>query len=346
MAADPRFFAQAGPFTLAQVLAASGAEAADNSERQFTGIGSLTLAVQSEVSFMDGARNRAALRVTNAGAVILRPSDAGQVPSGCLCLLHPNPSLAFSRLALLFHPPAPLRPGRHPTAQIDATAVLAAEVEVGPFSVIGARAEIGPGCFIGPHVVIGPGVVLGAGCRLHAHVSISHANCGSRVVLHPGARIGQEGFGFTMTPEGGFETVPQLGIVRLGDAVEIGANSCVDRGSQGDTVLGAGTRVDNMVQVGHNVRTGRGCVLVAQVGISGSAQLGDHVSVGGQVGIGGHLHIGSGARIAAQAGVMRDVPAGSEMMGSPALPAKEAFRGVAAMRRLAAGSRGGKEEGG
>jgi UDP-3-O-[3-hydroxymyristoyl] glucosamine N-acyltransferase len=163
------------------------------------------------------------------------------------------------------------------------------------------------------------------------------------VVLHPGVRIGQEGFGFAVTPEGRFETMPQLGRVILGDFVEVGANSCIDRGSQGDTVLGAGTRLDNLVQIGHNVRTGRGCVVVAHVGIAGSVTLGDGVQLGGQAGIAGHLTIGDRARIGAQAGVMGDVPAGSDMVGSPAWPARETLRAFAALRRL--GQKPGRGEG-
>jgi UDP-3-O-[3-hydroxymyristoyl] glucosamine N-acyltransferase len=200
--------------------------------------------------------------------------------------------------------------------------------------VIGAGAEIGPGCVVGAHAVIGEGVVLGEGCRIGAHASISHCLAGRAVVVHPGARIGQEGFGFAVTPEGRFETVPQLGRVILEDFVEIGANACVDRGSQGDTLLGSGTRLDNLVQIGHNVRTGRGCVIVAQVGISGSATLGDGVQMGGQSGLTGHTSLGDRVRVGAQSGVMNDVPAGSDVVGSPAWPAKDTLRAMAALRRL------------
>jgi UDP-3-O-[3-hydroxymyristoyl] glucosamine N-acyltransferase len=188
-------------------------------------------------------------------------------------------------------------------------------------------------------------VELGAGCRIYAHASITHAVCGAGVVLHPGARVGQEGFGFLPTPEGEFVTMPQLGLVRLGDRVEIGANACVDRGSQGDTVLGPGTRLDNLVQVGHNVRVGRGCVLVAQSGVSGSTTMGDFVTLAAQAGLTGHLTVGDRARIGAQSGVMRDVPAGMDMLGSPAVPAKEAMRGFTLVKRLVEQSRQGAEKG-
>lgn len=206
--------------------------------------------------------------------------------------------------------------------------------EVGALAVIGAGAEIGPGCIIGPHAVVGEGVVLGEGCQLGAHVSVSHCLAGRFVVLHPGARVGQEGFGFAVTPEGRFETMPQLGRVILGDFVEVGANACVDRGSQSDTVLGPGTRLDNLVQIGHNVVTGQGCVLVAHVGIAGSVTLGNGVQLGGQAGVAGHLTIGDRARIGAQSGVMADVSAGSDVVGSPAWPARETLRAFAALRRL------------
>jgi len=166
---------------------------------------------------------------------------------------------------------------------------------------------------------------------------------GRNVVLHPGARVGQEGFGFAPTPEGRFETIPQLGRVVLGDEVQIGANACVDRGAQGDTVLGPGTRLDNLVMVGHNVRAGRGCILVAQSGVSGSTVLGDFVTVAAQAGLTGHLRIGSKARIGAQAGVINDVPAGTDVLGSPSMPVRQAWRAFAHLRRIGGGGGGGGE---
>ena len=175
--------------------------------------------------------------------------------------------------------------------------------------------------------------MLGRDCRVGAHASLSHALLGDRVYVYPGARIGQEGFGFAVT-KGGFLTVPQLGRVILHDDVEVGANSTVDRGSAGDTIIGAGSRLDNLVQIGHNVVLGRCCIIVAQVGISGSTMLGDFVQVGGQAAMAGHLHIGDGAQIGAQAGVISDVDAGCEMLGSPAQPSRDFFRQIALLKKL------------
>jgi len=181
--------------------------------------------------------------------------------------------------------------------------------------------------------------VVGADCRIGPHVTLSHALLGMRVRLFPGARIGQDGFGFATTAEG-FLSVPQLGRVVIGDDVEIGANTTIDRGSAQDTVIGAGSRLDNLIQIGHNVRLGRCCVVVAQAGISGSTELEDFVVVAAQAGLTGHLKVGRRARIGAQAGVMADVPAGIDVVGSPAQPVRAFFRQVAVLRRLAARGRG------
>src|SRR5439155_25332155 len=184
----------------------------------------------------------------------------------------------------------------HASAVIAETARVDWSAEIAPYVVVEAGAEIGPYCRVGPFVSIGKGVAIGPDCRIGAHASLSHAVLGARVYVYPGARIGQEGFSFAPT-ESGFLSVPQLGRVVLGDDVEVGANTTIDRGSTGDTVIGAGSRLDNLVQIGHNVCLGRCCVIVAQVGIAGSTVLGDFVQVGGQAAIAGHIRIGQGARI-------------------------------------------------
>jgi len=344
MAADPRFFASAGPQTLAAIAAAAGGRFEGDPGRAFTGVAALQAAEPAEVSFLDNRRYLDALRTTRAGAVVVAEATAAEVPPGTVAIVTEAPYLGFARVARLFHPPPRPVPGIHPTAVIAPDAVVGEGSEIGPYAVVGAGARIGRGSVIGPHAVVGPGVELGEGCRLHAHSSISHAIAGRSVVLHPGARVGQEGFGFASTSDGGYETMPQLGRVILGDDVEIGANACVDRGSQGDTVLGPGTRLDNLVQIGHNVRAGRGCVMVAQSGISGSTALGDFVMVAAQAGLTGHLRIGDKARIGAQAGLIEDVPPGTDVIGSPAWPAREFWRAIARLRRLGRGERQGARE--
>ncbi len=350
-AGDPRFFERTGPYPVATVAAAAGGEASSLGDAPgsllLRGVAPLQVAGPEEVSFLDNRRYLEALASTRAGAVIVHPDLAGRVPQGSVAIATTEPYAGWARVAALFHPPPPPRPGRHASAVVDAAATVDSSAEIGPFVVIGAGAEVGAGCRLGAHAVIGPGVVLGRDCRIGTHASVSHAVLGDRVTLFPGVRIGQDGFGFAPTPAG-FLSVPQLGRVVVEDDVEVGANTTIDRGSAQDTVIGAGSRLDNLVMIGHNVRLGRGCVVVAQVGISGSTVLEDFVMVGGQAGLIGHLRVGRGARIAAQAGVMRDVAAGAEIAGAPAIPVKTLFREVAALRRLAGTQtrRGGAKKGG
>jgi UDP-3-O-[3-hydroxymyristoyl] glucosamine N-acyltransferase len=333
VAGDPRFFQRTGPHTLAAVADAADARAPPR-RLMLSGVAPLQTAGAGEVSFLSNRKYLPALEQTAAGAVIVHPDLAARVPATAVALVTDEPYDAWARVAALFHPLPPLHPGVHPSAVVAADAAIDASAEIGPLAVIGAGVEIGPRCCIAPLAVLGHGVVLGPDCRIGAHASISHALLGARVYVYPGARIGQEGFGFAATSDG-FRSVPQLGRVILQDDVEVGANTTIDRGSLQDTVIGAGSRLDNLVQIGHNVQLGRGCVVVAQVGISGSTVLEDHVMLGGQAGVTGHLRIGRKARIGAQAGVMSDVPAGADMVGSPAQPARAFFREVATVRRLA-----------
>jgi UDP-3-O-[3-hydroxymyristoyl] glucosamine N-acyltransferase len=329
---DPRFFRRTGPHSLAAVVDAADAEAPPR-RLMFTGIAPLQTAEAGEVSFLDNRKYADALAATRAGAVIVHPDMADRVPATAVAVISDEPYAAWARVAALFHPVPSARPGVHPTAVVAADAAVDPGAEIGPLAVIGNHAEIGPRCCIGPAAIIGDGVVLGADCRIGAHATLSHALLGDRVIVYPGARIGQDGFGFAVGGEG-FVSVPQIGRVVIEDDVEIGANTTIDRGSLHDTLIGAGSRLDNLVQIGHNVRLGRGCVIVSQVGISGSTILEDHVMVGGQAGFTGHLRIGMRARIGAQAGVMSDVPPGADVVGSPAWPAREFFRHVAVLRRL------------
>ncbi|QDH13887.1 UDP-3-O-(3-hydroxymyristoyl)glucosamine N-acyltransferase [Formicincola oecophyllae] len=336
-AGDGRFFASAGPFTLAQVVEAAGAGVTlppGSAGTIITGVAPLGSAVPGEVSFLANRHYAPALRSTKASAVITLPAFNADVPAGCLGLPTNQPYLAWARVARLFHPEKAPSGTIHPTAVVAPSAKLGAGCTIGPLAVVEEEVVLGPGCVVEAHAHIAAHVVMGAGCRIGSGASLSHALLGDKVRVFPGARIGQDGFGFTPGPDG-FEDVPQLGRVILEDGVQVGANTTIDRGSARDTVIGAGTRIDNLVQIGHNVQTGRGCVIVAQAGVSGSTTLEDHVTLAAQAGLVGHITIGKGARVGAQCGVMDDVPPGADVIGSPAMPFWEFFRNVAFLRRLA-----------
>lgn len=343
IAGDPRFFHRSGPHSLAAVADAAEAQAPPR-RLMLIGVAPLQTAVPGEVSFLDNRKYIAALADTRAGAVIVHPDMAERVPPTAVAIVTNEPYVAWARVAALFHPVPPARPGVHPSAVVAPDASIDISAEIGPLAVIGERAQIGPRCCIGPSAIIGDGVVLGADCRIGAHASLSHALLGDRVIVFPGARVGQDGFGFAVSGAE-FVSVPQIGRVVLEDDVEVGANTTIDRGSLHDTCIGAGSRLDNLVQIGHNVRLGRGCVIVSQVGISGSTILEDHVMVGGQAGLTGHLRIGRRARIGAQAGVMSDVPPGIDVVGSPAQPSREFFRHLAVLRRLVRDATGKRPKG-
>ena len=329
---DARFFARAGPHALAAIATAAKGTA-PAIEKALTGVAPLQSARPDQVSFLDNRRYAMALEQTMAGAVIVHPDMLNRVPAATIPIVTTATYEGWARVAALFHPAAPPRPGVHRSAVIAETARVDSSAEVGPYVVIAAGAEIGSGCRIGPFVSIGEGVALGPECRIGAHATLSHALLGARVYIYPGARIGQEGFSFAST-EAGFLSIPQLGRVVVEDDVEVGANTTIDRGSTRDTIIGAGSHLDNLVQIGHNVRLGRCCVIVAQVGIAGSTVLENFVQVGGQAAIAGHLLIGHGAQIGAQAGVISDVAPGAVLLGSPAQPRKEFFRQVVALKRM------------
>jgi len=330
---NPRFFANTGPHRLCAVAAAAGCAPA-SAEVLISGLASLEAAGTDQISFLADIRHVAMLERTHAGAVLVSPGTENRVPAGSVALVTQDPVASWARVAALFHPVQAPEPGTHASAVIAQSALIDPSAEVCAHAVIGARAEIGPRCRIGPGAVIGDGVVLGTDCRIGAHASISHAVLGARVFVDPGARIGQQGFGFTITA-GGFVTAPQLCGVVIGDDVEIGANTTIDRGALRDTVIGAGTRIDNLVQVAHNVRIGRHCAIAAQVGISGSAEIDDFVAIGGQAGIADHMRVGAKARIGAQSGVMSTIEAGAVVVSSPARPVREVFREIAVLKKLA-----------
>ncbi len=334
--ADPRFFRRFGPFRLADIAEEIDAELLDPSTKDvmICDIASLEMAGPGELSFYNHSQHLNAFRATLASAVVTTRDFARNGPSGVCLMSVDQPQLAFAQIGLLYYPSGRPEPKISADARIDPSAVIGAGARIDAGAVVGAGAEIGSGCHVASHVVIGDGVVLGNDCVIGANSCISHAIIGARVQIASGVSIGGQGFGFVPTAKGRLR-IPQLGRVMIGDAVEIGANCAIDRGSTGDTVIGAGTVLDNLVHIAHNVRLGRHCVICGQVGIAGSTVVGDGVMMGGQVGISDHLHIGSGARIASKSGVIRDVKEGEAVGGYPAMPIREWHRQTATGFRLA-----------
>jgi len=299
----------------------------------FVDVQPLMQAGPKDVSFFENRRYLQAFRDTKAGACLVHPDFSGDAPDGMALLLTDEPYRAYARVAAAFYPPAPVKPGVSERAIVDDRAVIGAGARIDAGAVIGADVTIGNGVAVGPGAVIGAGVTIGDDSRIGANATLEKCVIGARVVLCAGARIGQDGFGFAPGAEGHLK-VPQLGRVIIEDDVQVGANSCIDCGAGPDTVIGQGTKIDNLVQIGHNVVIGRGCLIAAQVGISGSSELGDFVMMGGQSGMAGHLKVGTGVRVAGQSGITRDIDPGLTIAGMPAVPAREHWRQMAALASL------------
>ena len=333
--ADTRFFTVAGPFTLGELAALTKSELGHKADPdlRLVDVAPLDQAAEGQISFLDNRKYMDAFAQSKAAAVVLNPEFVNLAPEGMALLLAKDPYRAYAQIAQAFYPRLRPTPWVAPTAWIDPSADVSAECRIEPGAYIGAKSQIAAGCHIGANAVIGDGVILGEDCVIGPNASLTCAILGNNVVVYPGARIGQDGFGFAMGPQGHLK-VPQLGRVIIGNNVEIGANTTIDRGAGPDTIIGDGCMIDNLVQVGHNVQMGRGCVMVAQSGVSGSTHFGDFVIAAGQVGVTGHLKIGSGARLGAQSGVMRDVKPGETVGGSPAVPMKDWLRQSALLQRM------------
>ncbi|NQU60356.1 MAG: UDP-3-O-(3-hydroxymyristoyl)glucosamine N-acyltransferase [Rhodospirillales bacterium] len=334
--ADPRFYSVAGPIKLHELAKIAGADIAKGGDpdSEFVDVRALSDAGSEHVSFLDNKRYVESFSKSQAGVCLVHPDHASSAPKGMALLLTKEPYRAYARVAQAFYPKAAARKKISDSAIIHKTAKIGKSCRIDAGAVIGAKAEIGPNCHIGANAVIGDGVVLGQDCIVGPCVSLSHAIVGDRVIIHSGVQIGQDGFGFAPGADEHLK-VPQLGRVLIDDDVDIGANTTIDRGSGPDTVIGAGTKIDNLVHIGHNVKIGKKCLIVGQTGVSGSTVVEDFVIMGGKAGIAGHLKIGKGTRIAAKAGVVGDLEPGSTVGGFPARPMKEWLRGVAVLRQLA-----------
>lgn len=333
--ADPRFFHRRGPFRLGSLAHEIGAQPIEGSNPalELIDVGPLDSAGTGVLSFLDNQKYVSAFEASSASACIVAPKFAARAPDGMTLLISDEPYKAYARAAALFYPTPVPEPGVSQAAVLAESVTLGEGCRIDAGAVIGHDVVLGARCHIAANAVIDDAVTIGEATAIGANASLSHCDIGARGLIHPGVRIGQRGFGFAIDA-GGHVKVPQLGRVRVGDDVEIGANTTVDRGSGPDTVIGDGTMIDNLVQIGHNVRIGRGCIIIAQSGVAGSTELEDFAVLAAQSGVAGHLRIGSGAQIGAQSGVMRDVAPGARVLGSPAIPARQFFRQITAFEKL------------
>ncbi|WP_018698375.1 UDP-3-O-(3-hydroxymyristoyl)glucosamine N-acyltransferase [Amorphus coralli] len=336
---EPVFFSEPKPLSLADLSELTGAKPPERTaERSIRGVASLDAAGPDDVSFVEHKKYWPALKASRAGVILCRDADLPYIPDTAVPLVAAAPYRSFAQVGARLFPEAVSAPawtadGISPAAHVDASARIEDGVTIEAGAVVGPGVEVGSGTCIGPNAVVGPTCRIGRDCRIGAGASVQHSLIGNRVIVHPGVRLGQDGFGYNMGPK--HVKIPQLGRLIVQDDVEIGANTTIDRGSLRDTTIGEGTKIDNLVQIGHNVVVGRHCVIVAQVGISGSAELGDYVVLGGRVAVGEHIKIGSGAMIGGTSAVNDDVPAGERWIGSPARPVREWMRSHRALVALA-----------
>ncbi len=319
--------------TLAEIAELLGGELHGGSPgHRVSDIAEIQSAQPDQITFVGNSRYYKYLDTTAAGAVVLpREYDGDFEPR----ITVKNPQLAVRALIDHFRPcPEPTFRGIHETAVVHSSADIGENVTIGPGCVVGADSRIGDGTILHDHVSIGRACRMGNRCQIYPHVTV-YEECilGNRVIIHAGTVIGSDGYGFTFD-EGVHKKIRQVGIVRIGEDVEIGSNCSIDRATLGETVIGDGSKLDNLIQIGHNVKLGRGCLVVSQVGISGSTKLGDYVTVGGQAGFIGHIEVGDQVQVASKAGVTKDISSNQTVSGFPAIPHGDAQRHKAALRRV------------
>jgi UDP-3-O-[3-hydroxymyristoyl] glucosamine N-acyltransferase len=322
-----------GPKFLLSVLAGKIGARLQGPDAEVSGIVGLDEAGPAEISFLSNPKYARLARETKASAIIARQPIPG---AGCAFLLTPDPYLAFALAVEQFHPPVRLAAGVSALASVHPTAVLGKEVHIGPFAVVAEGAVVGDRVTLYPGAYVGVGAVVGEDTVLHPRVTLYEGvRVGRRVLLHAGCVIGSDGFGFAPTPQG-YRKIPQVGTVEIADDVEIGANTTIDRAALGVTRVGRGTKLDNLIQVGHNVEIGQDTVIAAQVGIAGSARIGDRVMIGGQSGLAGHLEVGDGVMLGAKTGVAVSLSANENRAwsGVPAMPHRTWLKMVTLLPRL------------
>ena len=332
---DKRFFRKSGTYSVTELAERVGGDLRNCSDPDMTikDVASIDDATETDICFVENRRYVEALASSSAGVCVLPLNIADRAPEGLALIVSERPRRAFAKIVALFYPEERQAAGVAPTAFVDTAACVGEGCYIGPGAVISAGVKLGDGVTVGANSVIGENVEIGQGTVIGENASLSHCLVGARVVIYPGARIGTCGFGFE-ADETGVIKMPQLGRAIIEDDVEIGANSCVDRGSGPDTIIGRGTMIDNLVQIGHNVQVGKGCVICGQVGVAGSAKIGNYLVLAGQVGIAGHIQLGDGVQVAAQSGVTSTTARGEKIGGSPAVPIGEFRRQVAVIKSL------------